>query len=156
MHRNLTAPSPAASSSSLVPSPAVAVVVAKSDTPTTSSTAISEEDDAKLPSTYLDGRVTVATHWWGTDVTSLGAPFDVIVATDCIYEDGALESLVASFHALTAPEGIIYLGLETRLMMYDVTLSTHMGSMALLIMIVLLIVTSKSFGINYGFISVLN
>jgi hypothetical protein len=89
--------------------------IASSTSATSSST--TELEDASLPSTCRDGRVTVAEHWWGTDVASLGAPFDVIIATDCIYEDNALESLVASFNALTAPNGVIYLGLETRLMM---------------------------------------
>jgi SAM-dependent methyltransferase len=104
--------------------------------------------------------VSVATHWWGTDVTPLGAPFDVIVATDCIYENNALEALVASLHALLAPDGVIYLGLETRLMMYAISeIHCHHASLsimpcqALLMLCHKLIVMRASFGINCGHIS---
>jgi hypothetical protein len=53
-----------------------------------------------------DPRVTVAEFCWGTDVSVLGKePFDLILASDCVYLEGAFEPLLKSLEALMQPGG---------------------------------------------------
>lgn len=51
---------------------------------------------------------------WGSDVTSLGPPFDLVLASDVVYEAAAVPALLQSLSDLAGPTTAIWFAFEDR------------------------------------------
>lgn len=67
-----------------------------------------------LQANNLHDTVTVAPLQWGEDSEELKPPFDVIVASDLIYEIEQIPKLVLSIVSLSDSDTITYLAFELR------------------------------------------
>lgn len=52
---------------------------------------------------------------WGSDVSSLHPPFDIVVASDCLYDVTALPALLETLLAVTDAASVVYLVYKRRL-----------------------------------------
>ena len=62
----------------------------------------------------LAGRAQALPLKWGTSVTHLGAPFDLVLASDVAYDAACVPALIATFAALCGPATRGLLAFETR------------------------------------------
>jgi len=62
----------------------------------------------------LKNSVTVTEHEWGTDVSSLQPPFDIIIGTDIVYKQDYIDPLIISLISLSDSNTLIFIALENR------------------------------------------
>lgn len=60
------------------------------------------------------GSIEAKEYFWGSDVSHLGAPFDVIIAADCVYELQLFDMLVKALVDITSPQTRAYFCIEHR------------------------------------------
>ena len=69
---------------------------------------------------YLSGKVKTSVYRWGKGVPLDGAPFDVIIAADCVYDIEIVEPLLSSLIDVSNRSTIIYLGWDRSIGFHDV------------------------------------
>lgn len=47
-------------------------------------------------------------YMWGTDTTALGAPYDIVLVTDVIYNDQFHDQLIDSINRVSHDQTIVY------------------------------------------------
>ncbi|DBB15276.1 TPA: hypothetical protein ACH3X3_003534 [Trebouxia sp. C0006] len=62
----------------------------------------------------LQSNVTVRELRWGTDTDSFGSPFDVIIASDLLYDMKSIPELMLTIVSLSSSDTVTYLAFEVR------------------------------------------
>ena len=62
----------------------------------------------------LQSNVTVRELQWGTDTDSFGPPFDVIIASDLLYDMRSIPELMLTIVSLSSSDTVTYLAFEVR------------------------------------------
>ncbi|KAJ1445387.1 putative methyltransferase-domain-containing protein [Pelagophyceae sp. CCMP2097] len=62
----------------------------------------------------LPASLRVVAHAWGSCARALGPPFDVVVASDCLYDAKALPDLKATLLSVTDAGSVVYLAYKRR------------------------------------------
>ena len=60
------------------------------------------------------GSISVTPHAWGTEPTSLDPPYDIIMASDVVYQPSLLDPLIRSFRSLSHDRTLIILSYKAR------------------------------------------
>mmetsp|Transcript_41686 Transcript_41686/g.67636 ORF Transcript_41686/g.67636 Transcript_41686/m.67636 type:complete len:160 (-) Transcript_41686:176-655(-) len=60
------------------------------------------------------GKLEVAEHLWGSDISSLGAPYDIILCADCVYKADLVAPLMKSLISLSSTRSILFVAMERR------------------------------------------
>ena len=68
----------------------------------------------------LSGKVDTGVYRWGKGVSLKGAPFDVIIAADCVYDIEIVEPLLSSLIDVSDKSTRIYLGWDRSIGFHDV------------------------------------
>ena len=58
--------------------------------------------------------MTVRELRWGTDTDSFGSPFDVIIASDLLYDMKSIPELMLTIVSLSSSDTVTYLAFEVR------------------------------------------
>ena len=70
--------------------------------------------DAFSQANNLQSNVTVRELRWGTDTDSFGPPFDVIIASDLLYDMKSIPELMLTIVSLSSSDTVTYLAFEVR------------------------------------------